>query len=324
MRRLAVRLAVLAMVLGTSALANLRAPRRVDGVFSGALAGIRPDLPVRLRAETLRLVFPEVDFSRPNPGDKVRVAATYEFENASSTTVALAVRFIALDLGDISVILNSRPLSVRSVESPEDKSECLAALGKHRSAFLPSFYRDFLGRLKNAAGLGSETEDSWTAGLAGRDLSAVPFPDIFERIFEEPPKADFPAAEFELVLVPGMNILLISYGQRLYIEERDHGYFGSWPARGFTGFDYLLYPARSWPADPGFRLNVAVEIPDARGKKLFFRVWKRPSLKSNLALEEAPSTDKRRRLFRGEFSGMPADILTVLLWNDPKAVRHLR
>jgi len=324
MRRLAVRLAVLAMVVGTSALANLRAPRRVDGVFSGALAGIRSDLPIRLKAETLRLVFPEVDFSRPNPKDRVRVEATYEFENASSTTVTLTVRFIALDLGDVSVELNRRPLASRSVESPEDKSECLAALGGHRASFLPAFYKDFLGRLKSAAGVGAEDGEAWTAGLAGRDLSAVPFPEVFERVFEEPPKADFPAAEFELALVPGKNTLLVSYGQRLYIEERDHGYFGSWPARGFTGFDYLLYPARSWPADPGFRLNVTAEIPDARGKKFFFRVWKRPFLKSNLAFEEAPGTDKRRRLFRGEFAGMPADVLTILLWNDPKAVRHLR
>jgi hypothetical protein len=306
MRRWAAWLFVLAAVAGAPASANLRAPRRLDGVFSGALGSPRAPSQIRLLAERLDLVFPVLDLSRPNPRDTVRVTATYEFESTAGGKVVLPVRFLALDLAEVSVELNGRPLAAVSVESPEDKADCLAALGKHREGFLPAFYGSFLGRLKGA----------------GPDLGGVSFGSVFERVFEEPLGAGVPASEFELPLEPGKNALVVSYRQRLFIEERDHGYFGAWPGRGFTGFDYLLYPARSWPADPGFRLNVTVEIPDARAKKLFFRVSKRPFWKSNLAFRE--ESGKKGRVLRSEFAGLPADVLTLLLWTDPKASRHLR
>ncbi|MBM3312534.1 MAG: hypothetical protein FJY80_13625, partial [Candidatus Aminicenantes bacterium] len=285
MRRPAAWFLTLAILAGSAVSANLRAPRRLDGVFSGALASPQISSQIRLLAERLDLVFPAVDLSRPNPRDTVRVTAAYEFESAAEGRIILPVRFLALDLADVSVELNGRPLAAETVESPEDKADCLAALGKHREEFLPAFYGSFLGRLKGA----------------GPDLGGVPFGSVFERAFEAPLEADFPASEIDLGLEPGKSTLVVSYRQRLFIEERDHGYFAAWPRRGFSGFDYLLYPARSWPADPGFRLSVTAEIPDVRAKKLFFRVFRRPFWKSNLAFREEYGQDGRRLRLRGEF-----------------------
>jgi hypothetical protein len=55
------------------------------------------------------------------------------------------------------------------------------------------------------------------------------------------------------------------------------------PARGFTGFDYLLCPALSWPADKDFRFSVTVEIPYYHGKFLVFPRWDEPQAKANLS-----------------------------------------
>jgi hypothetical protein len=313
-RTIGIAVILLAAVQIAPLSANLRAPRQVDGVFSGALKIGLPPGQVVLLGESLAVRFPEFDVSRLTPRDVVRVSAVYEFENAGSGPVSFPVRFIALDLQDTAAFLNGTALEIRTVESPADKSECLAALASHRTAFLPGFYEGFLVRLKGA------TENEGRAA----ELENIPFGKVFLRVFEDPPAVDFPAAEFLLTLVPGKNSLRVQYGQRMFIEERNHGYFKSWPERGFTGFDYLLYPAKSWPMGPDFSLSLTVDVPDVRAKNLFFRVWKRPFLKSNLPLKELPGSARHVRTYRADSRGLPADVLTILLWTDKNGIRHLR
>jgi hypothetical protein len=93
-----------------------------------------------------------------------------------------------------------------------------------------------------------------------------------------------------------------------------------------TGFDYLLYPAKAWPTDPGFKLAVAIEVPEAAGKKLFFNVYKKPSVRASLPLREVPGCAwGNGSTYKGEFAGgMPADVLTFLIWFDEGAAAYVR
>jgi len=54
---------------------------------------------------------------------------------------------------------------------------------------------------------------------------------------------EFKTAALDLKIKPGRNDLTIRYRQRPFVAEFRYGYTAAWPARGFTGFDYLLYPA---------------------------------------------------------------------------------
>jgi len=86
--------------------------------------------------------------------------------------------------------------------------------------------------------------------------------------------------------------------------------------------DYLLYPAVSWPLDPGFRLSVDVDIPEMSAKRLFAKTHLKPFYRSNVDLREVPAERPRLLRLHGEFAGFPADVLTVLVWFDPKALRY--
>jgi hypothetical protein len=132
---------------------------------------------------------------------------------------------------------------------------------------------------------------------------------------------DFGSAGIRLRIKPGVNKLQIAYSQRLSIDERGYGYSSGWPKKGFSGVDYLLYPATSWPLDANFKLTVSAEIPEMPANRLFGKTWLRPGFRSNLAIVETKPERPHVRLLRGEFPGFPADILSILVWFDAKAPR---
>ena len=313
-----------AAALSVPAQANLRLARKVDGVFSGNLQTVAAASELRLVAEYLDAAFPDLDLSTLSPKDAIRFKVVYEIENRAYQVLSVPVRFIAVDIRDISAELNGRTLIVQSRDAPKEKKECLIRIARHRAGFLPGFYEDFLHRLRTASGLDQESENRWLQKLEEQDLSSRPAESSFLRTLESPPETDFPAAEFELILPPGRSRLIVAYGQRLFIDERGNGYFAAWPKKGVTGFDYLLYPAKTWDIAPEFRLHLSVRMPDARIKTLFFRTWKRPEIKCNLPLQEESGEENRVRILRGEFAGLPADILTFLFWFDKKAADYVR
>jgi len=316
--------AALAAALALPARANLRIARKADGLFSGNLRTVAAASELRLVAEYLDAAFPDLDLSTLSPRDTVRFTAVYEIENRSSRPCSVALRFIAVDIRDISAELDGRAQAVRSRAAPEEKKECLLRMARHRAAFLPGFYEDFLRRLRAGAGMDKEADDRWLQNLEERDLGALPAESSFLRTLESPSEADFPVAEFEAILPPGRSRLTVTYGQRMFIDEWGHGYFAAWPKKGVTGFDYLLYPAKAWDVAPEFRLHLSVRLPDARGRSFFFRTWKRPAVKCSLPLREEPNDVKHVRILKGEFAGLPADILTFLFWFDPKADGYMR
>jgi hypothetical protein len=300
----------LAAALALPAAANLRAPRKVDGTFSGNLAAAPKAARLRLMGERLEAAFPAFDLSNTDYRSPVRFRVVYEIENPGSAPVTIPLRFLAVDIRDLSVEINGRAVKAAVRKAPEEKAECVAVMTRHRAEFLPGFYKDFLGRLK--AGTGAEKRPAWS--------------DVFVRSLEQTDEDQPAAADFEAVLPPGRNNLVVTYGQRMFIDERNHGYFAVWPKKGVTGFDYLLYPAKSWEIAPGFKLAVSVTVPDASGKKMMIRIHRKATVRSNLALKEAPAkSGSRDRIYAGEFQGgMPADVLTFLLWFDENAASYVR
>jgi hypothetical protein len=309
--RKAAAILFLGAALALPAAANLRMARKVDGVMSGSLMTAPAAAKLRLMGERLEAVFPELDLSSTDYKSPIRFRVVYEIENAGAGPAAVPLRFLAVDISGLSVELNAKAVSAVVKQAPDELAECVVLMARHRSAFLPGFYKDFLGRLR---------------AFVEKDAGGPPWSEAFARTLEEA-KADEPsAADFEVVLPPGRSRLVVTYGQRLFIDERNNGYFAAWPKKGVTGFDYLLYPAKSWEMDPGFRLKVAVRVPDARTKKLFIRTRQRPEIKCNLPLMEAGAAGADHvRMFEGEFKGgMPADVLTFLIWFDKNAAAYVR
>lgn len=303
-------LALLTVAIALPAAANLRAPRKVDGTFSGSLAAGPAGTKLRLMAERLSASFPRMSLSQMDPKALVYFQVEYEIENGGEAAAKVPLRFLAVDIKDLMVELDGKAVIAVVKQAPEELAECVALMAKHRSAFLPGFYKDFLSRLQ---------------AFVDKDAGGPPWSEAFVRSLEEA-KADEPsAADFEAVFPPGRSRLVVRYGQRMFIDERGHGYFAAWPKKGVSGFDYLLYPAKAWTTDPGFKLAVSIEVPEAAGKKLFFNVYKKPSVRANLPLREVPGCAwGNGSTYKGEFSGgMPADVLTFLIWFDENAASYV-
>jgi hypothetical protein len=325
---MAKRLLLFICLLGiflSPAFSNLRAPWRLDGFVSGSAKNLPISRAVILTGEEMRVALPDLSGAKPNAAPMIAFIIRYEFENTLAQQVTLPVRFIAVDILNPVVTLNDRALSSEVVEDPGEKGVCLAKIANHRAAFLPRFYESFLGNLKQRAGLDNKPDETWPSGLDPQKLVSIPFRSVFPRSYGAPSgEKDFPAAEFQVALNPGKNALVVSYRQRLFIEERGHGYFASWPDRGVSGFDYLLYPAKTWSLDKNFRLRIRIELPDYRRKRFLGSVWIRPQMKSNVPFVEESEEKSRLRIFKAEFSEIPADILTFLFWLDKNAVGYLK
>ena len=303
--------------------ANLRAPFRVDGFFSGGLKNLPLSEAVRLVREDLSLAFPDIEDKLSAEGPRVVITVRYEIANDTAGEVEFAVHFLAVDIAGLTAALDGRALEVELAPDTKEKSECLWRLARHRSAFVAPLYKEYLGRVRDAAGLRDAPDAEWLAALEGRDLSGIEPGALYSFMRLRTEAGDFRSAGMRLRLRPGTNVLEVSYSQRAFIDERDYGYTTHWPEKGFTGADYLLYPAVSWPLDPGFRLRVSTEIPELYVKHFLHRTWLRPFVRSDLKLDdETPARPHTRRL-KGEFPGFPADILTVLFWYDEGARRYL-
>lgn len=303
--------------------ANVRPPLRVDGFVSGGLRTLPLSEAVKLVREELRFVFPDFQKAISIDGPHVGITARYEIVNGLSGQIEIPVHFLAVDIRSLTASLDDQPLTVESTPDPAEKSECLWKLARHRSNFMSPFYKGFLAALRQAAGLKDTPDDEWLAALEAKNLAGFDFLKIYPRKPLTSGIPDFRTAGFRLRLGPGAHVLQISYSQWMFIDERGYGYSSRWPKKGFSGVDYLLYPAMSWPLDTSFRLNISVEIPELAGKRLFGTAWTKPKFQSNLPLGDEKVDRPHIRLIRGEFSTFPADILTVLVWFDDKALNYI-
>ena len=321
-KRMGILLAAVALVMAP-AWANARAPKRVDGFLSGSVKGVPLAKAVTLRGEELRVVFPDFQSKLSEAGDTVQFSVRYEVENLAAGPVTVPVKFLAVDIRDLAAKLNNLVVPAELVADQVEKVECLARLARHRQAFAPNLYSTFLSELRKRAGLQEAPDGEWLSKLEKTDLSGLNFGDLSPWGWKSAKNEDFKTAKLALVLKPGRNTLEITYRQRLFVEERDNGYFSSWPQKGFTGADYLLYPAASWPLAKDFRLTIRVEVPDYHHKVLFGTSWHQAIVRCSPALKDIPADKKHVRFLEGNFTGIPTDILAVLVWFDKNAARHL-
>jgi hypothetical protein len=315
---------LMAAIGGISPLAwtNMRAPIRIDGYASGSVRNVPLSSAVRLLREDLLLAFPALRGESVPDEAMVAITVRYEVVNIRTEEIEIPVQFLAVDIRDLTAALDGRALGVEMVPDNTEKSECLWRLARHRSGFMNGFYKGFLERIRRAADLEAAPDAEWLKILEEKDLSGVEPHELYQHMPSPAKRLDFQSAGLKLRLPQGKHVLEVSYSQRIFVDERGSGYFSGWPKKGFSGVDYLLYPALSWPLDPGFRLSVDVDIPEMPAKRLFLRTRRQPYVRSNLDLHEVPAGRSHLRRYHGEFAGFPADILTVLFWFDPKALRY--
>jgi hypothetical protein len=305
------------------ALANIRAPIKVDGCFSGSIRSLPVSAAVKLLREDLRLVFPGFKPKLSEGEAMVGITAQYEIFNSQGAEIEMSVHFLAVDIQTLTASMDGLALPVEISSDPGERSECLWRLARHRSIFHGQFYRGFLQRIRRAAGLEDSPDMEWLDALEAKDLQGVDPREVFPASGWRSRAANFSSAGMLLRLKPGINKLQVAYSQKMFIDERDYGYSSGWPERGFSGVDYLLYPATSWPLDANFKLAVSAEIPEMPAKRLLGATWLEPGFRSNLTIIETRSERPHVRFLRGEFAGFPADILTILVWFDAKAPRYL-
>jgi len=322
MKRSFLTLALAVLLMGP-AWANIRAPLKVDGFFSGSLKSVPVSAAVRLLREDLRFVFPAFTADLSEDGALVGITVQYEIFNSRSAEIEIPVHFLAVQIRSLKASLDGQALSVELIPDPAEKSECLWRLTRHRSNFQGAFYKEFLGKMRGAAGLRDAPDAEWLDALKGKDLEGIDPRKLYPVGRGRSEAADFGSAGMRLRLKPGINKLQIAYSQRLSIDERGYGYSSGWPKKGFSGVDYLLYPATSWPLDANFKLVVSAEIPEMPAKQLFGKTWLQPGFRSNLAIVETQSERPHVRFLRGEFAGFPADILSILVWFDAKASKYI-
>jgi hypothetical protein len=135
------------IALALPAAANLRMARKVDGTFSGSLAAGPAGTKLRLMAERLSAAFPRMSLSQTDPKALVYFQVEYEIENGNAAAAKVPLRFLAVDIRDLMVELDGKPLAAAVMPAPEEKAECVALMAKHREGFLPGFYKEFLSRL---------------------------------------------------------------------------------------------------------------------------------------------------------------------------------
>jgi hypothetical protein len=304
--------------------ANMRAPKRVDGFLSGSLRSVLPAEILTLKGEELKVVFPDFSAKLSEISGTVEFTARYEIDNAASEPATIPVHFLAVDIRDLAARLNGEAVPAELAADPAEKTEWLARLARHRTLFMPELYKGFLSELRKRAGLNDVPDSEWLSGLEKADLAGLKFKDLYPwGLPSVKDETDFQAAKLDLALQPGRNVLEIVYRQRMFVDEKGYGYFSSWPAKGFTGIDYLLYPAASWRRAKDFRLAIRVEVPDYHHKILFGTSWHKAHIRCDPALKDAATDKKHLRVLEGNFAGIPADILTVLIWFDEKALRYL-
>jgi len=312
------------LFLASPARANLRAPYRADGYISGGLKIALPPDAVRLVREDMRVVFPAFEGGLSVRDAAVLVELVYVFDASAAAGFDIPVQFVAVDIRDLAARLNDEAVPAVLSRDSAEETECLQRLVAHRRNFMAPLYREFLHGLKADAGAADSKREPGRGLAPAAALDGRPYPSLFVRFPSGgEPGPDFRTAKMTIRLRPGRNALSIRYRQRPYVAETRYGYFSTWPARGFTGFDYLLYPARSWAAAADFRLSVTVEVPYYRGRFLVFPRWDEPQVASNIELNPAKSNPRHLRVLHGEFGRMPSDILTVLVWFDKKAVESL-
>lgn len=286
MRIVVVSFMFLLPLVAVPARANIRAPYFLDGTFTEHIRGAHPDVVLLRERFVARL--PRLVVGDRDPRLEAPIALEYDVENTSAAPVVLPVRFLALGADDARICLNGVEVAHERVEDDDERRAALARIEKHRCA--------------------------WQANeVSGRGFPPCPKVDDLERAFDRRGRAPLDSLRFTVELAPGRNTIAISYRQQLRVSEGAYGYFSGFGARGAElGFEYLLYPAKSWRRADNFRFDVRVEVPDVKAPGLFWDSYIVPEIRTNLPLkvEHMPHPAATATASLSDF---PAEVFAVVV-----------
>ncbi len=288
-----------------AALANMRAPSTAEGGFSGAARAGASHPPI-LRNERMQIGF---DTDAEGLARTASFYITYEIENRGEA-FDLPIDFLGVAVEKPEININGKDVDFDRRTDRVLQRELIARLVAHRCAYRPGLghFDDLRGQLLDRL---------WTFGEGKR-----PDCESADRLREKIEQADLRRLQiydkldtvtFVAHFTPGSNRVTVSYKQPLFVAEGEYTYSSGFGLHGSAlGFDYLLYPARTWTIDPKFTLNVEISLPHPRVHGVFRSSYVKPVWRSNLALTDGSPKEVPSTFLKGSFPGLPADIFSFV------------
>jgi hypothetical protein len=279
----------------------MRAPQTGEGGFSGVMRTGAGGPPI-LRNEHMQIGF-------DTDGQVARTAVfyiTYEIENRGAA-LDLPIDFLGVAVEKPEIHVNGKDLDFDRRTDRKLQRELIERLFAHRCAFRPNIghsddlRRELLDRLRGEGkNIDCEPADRLREKIAQADLGQLKIYDKLDTV------------SFVAHFVPGRNLVTVAYKQPLFVAEGEYGHGSGFGLHGAAlGFDYLLYPARTWTIDPKFTLTVEISLPNPRVAGIIRDSYPKPSWRSNLALTDAsPAKELALTYVKGSYSGLPADIFS--------------
>ncbi len=280
-----------------------------DGFFSGSVRPAAPSDTLVLVSEHLDVAFPSLESDIASLQRRAMVSASYTVVNRSAAAIQVPLQFLGLNVADPRVMVNGSHVSGLFVEDTGARVEFLEKITRHRYGWQPKLYEQYFQYL-DAANRGGDAIRS----MSMIDLSLDGFIQTarktqnLDRLFPE--ARQFSVLAFTASFAPGANVLQVSYGQGLFLEGRS-SYAGGPVVQ--AAFDYLFYPARSWPFDPAFELLVTVKLPDVVRKGWLWDGRETPEYRTNLSLSPSYDNASRTTSLAGRFRTIPSDVFSFVI-----------
>jgi hypothetical protein len=272
-----------------------------DGVFSGSVVSSPAQDGLVLGAEDLEVSFPVLEADMPSLKKMAAVAVTYRVINRTSVPVRANLQFLGLRITEGRISLNGGQVQTAAVGNEVAGSEFLERITRHRYQWEPKIYEWYFHTLRKIGGWA----DSAQPDLEGL-LKAARKSGSLKQVFPQVDKLS--ALAFSVIFKPGENILQIRYEQGLFLEGHT-AYMGGPVVR--AGFDYLLYPARTWTLDPAFTLNVTVRLPDLVRKGWLWDSRQTLPFRTNLVFSPSYDPATKTTVLAGRFRTIPADVFSL-------------
>jgi hypothetical protein len=311
MKRSFLLLLVIFFLLSDGAAANVSRINK-DGNFSGSVA-LNPSLDgLVLGAEQLDLIFPILESDMNSLERKVGVSATYRVSNRTSKPIRANLQFLGLQIAEARITLNGEMIPSKAVAQESTRADFLERIIRHRYQWHPKGYEWFFHSLKDLDQRGDSRQDKRGNDSELNEMVKTAWKNAnLKQIFPE--VETLKALAFSGNFLPGENILVIRYEQGLFLEGHT-AYSGGPVVR--IGFDYLLYPARSWSLDPAFKLLLTVRIPDLIRKGWLWDSRQTLQYRTNLAFVPSYDPADKMTILTGRFQAIPADVFSVVLLKE--------
>lgn len=296
------------LALGHLAHANVARIYR-DGSFSGNLHPAGNSDRLFLAREHLDIAFPVLESNMDSLQRRAFVTASYTVVNQADLPVQVPLQFLGLNVTNPQIMVNGLQVPCNLVEDPSARAEFLEKITRHRHGWEPKLYALYLQYL-DAVDRGNNTTRS--SSMISLDLdgfiAATRKVQSLDVLF--PKTRHFSALAFTVTLTPGTNTLQIRYEQGLFLNGRT-SYSGGPIVQ--AGFDYLLYPARSWTLGPAFELLLTARLPDLVKKGWLWDSRQPASWRSNMACSSHYDQKTHTTTLTGRYQMIPSDLCSIVI-----------